>query len=1494
MEDGKKIYQIRIDGIDRSIDAVKSLVTQLDALEKKINELASKSVSVTANGTTAGNNTKALKQEEDLLKKIDQLHKKVADTEKKEYQELLHAKEELKEYQQIAKAIAAEANISSGVNNPNTMLGMKQQLHDIKAAMQVVDVDSDKFKQMQKQANDLNAKLLQIEKGYGQFGRNVGNYADGVAEGMQKIKIQVGDTTREFNSAREASRTLNNELKAMALNGQHDTQAYKDLNDAVKKVNSTIADTSRSSMMMDNLLDTMQGLTAIGTMGTSLSTLFGIEDKDYQESMNRMMALFALLKSIETLKLQWDSDEGWLFKPFKKLSAEMDKMGKDWGTKLGDNLYKAFDEKGYKPIQGLFRLLSKFRLSDSLEKQIERIQKLISNNPKRTTEQRDWALNQLNRIAFGNEGAGLESLDFYKKRFGKDFKDIEEVKKYLLNNLEAAEKFLYIFKVSLPKAITGLKAAFMGLSKVIMGVFSGAVLMILPELLNKIVSGVQNFIKSLDTTKLAADRATESLRALNKQLEVRRDLLSSSYLRGEISSEEYLRGIYQAQREALIAQNEELKKRAAAFKQGTSGWNLLNPFSKNRFNGSQNLEYTGNRINENGTTVGAGNLLGMNKNDLQITIKSVDELTDAWQKCNEAIENGQDYFTRWGEGFSGWFNSLFATAKDTEKVMRGLGNVGLGDFISRFDEVNKKFHYAEISAQDYAKEIAKLKAEMNDNKMLNSVIMNLDKYIPDEGVRNAIQNIINELVRLDDAFNMTSPEQVHYWNQVRIDAMKDGLQKELAQIQENERYEIQQKAYTEEQKTLLEKKYERQRQNARDKANKDALSKAKEHGKKLKDAENELIALRIENMKNGLDKEIAQIENERRLAIQKARESGTKSGDIIMQINIKYDQKILEQKRKWAADVIKIYEDMLARIEQVNKQTFEIEVETATQNTEMKQSEALRKSGYEMITPSTYDDTKALEAYYKKVMDIEKKYLDIQAQIQRESLEKQLDYTKAEEELRHRRATDPNDNEFLQQLNAGKITQEQYDKLIEDENTAHAARMNAIDKKYASDLKKITEENLQETQALYERYFENIINGLRNDKAKIDEIASKPPVTDKNGWDVVNIGKTSANYKKALADYDKLKNDIIAKQSELDAALKANQISPEDFAMKKSELDSEMKAINQSVQEVGESQKMLVANFVQSIQPYIQAAVQSFNTIMQAVWDAQDAAFDKEQESLDKELEEIETKLEKQKELTEKYKNDIESIEDELANSRGDRRQHLIDQLNAEIAAQRASWAEEKRIEKEREKTQQKQDELDNKRKKAQYKRDMMQAIVNGAMAVTMAAINKWPIPAIPMMALAASTTAAQLAIMASHKPYYADGGVLKGRSHKQGGIPLLNGQAEAEGGEYITNKRTTAKNVDLLDYINSKKKRLDLSDMVEFFNNKARANVKTISKTYLADGGIVSYSTPEINANDNIRDMLRAYGEKPIYVEVKEILNKADDIRHVQVLSGKINPSSI
>lgn len=121
--------------------------------------------------------------------------------------------------------------------------------------------------------------------------------------------------------------------------------------------------------------------------------------------------------------------------------------------------------------------------------------------------------------------------------------------------------------------------------------------------------------------------------------------------------------------------------------------------------------------------------------------------------------------------------------------------------------------------------------------------------------------------------------------------------------------------------------------------------------------------------------------------------------------------------------------------------------------------------------------------------------------------------------------------------------------------------------------------------------------------------------------------------------------------------------------------------------------------------------------------------------------------------------------------------------------------------------------ELEKKKQQAeikQFKRSqrmqIIQAIMNGAMAVTstLAAI---PGPVdiatlgtarIIQMAIATAMTAAQVATIASQKPpQFARGGRLSGRSHANGGMPVLDHhgrkQAEVEGGESIINKRTMA-----------------------------------------------------------------------------------------------------
>jgi hypothetical protein len=290
---------------------------------------------------------------------------------------------------------------------------------------------------------------------------------------------------------------------------------------------------------------------------------------------------------------------------------------------------------------------------------------------------------------------------------------------------------------------------------------------------------------------------------------------------------------------------------------------------------------------------------------------------------------------------------------------------------------------------------------------------------------------------------------------------------------------------------------------------------------------------------------------------------------------------------------------------------------------------------------------------------------------------------------------------------------------------------------------------------------------------------------------------------------------------------------------------------------------------------------------MSAVWDAQDTQFDKEQEQLDKMNELLDKKLDEQEDIIQEHKNNVDSIEDELANSRGDRRQHLIDQLNAEMAAERAAEKEKQRIEKEREANEKKQDALEKKRKKAQYKRDLIQAVVNGAMAVTYAAMNTYPIPAIPLMALAAATTAAQLAIMTANKPY-AKGGLLEGKSHAQGGIPIPGTGIEVEGKEYVIRKRSTAQNIDLLDYINRSERKLDLGDFIDFYSSKVRKNVSQMSpgRKY-ADGGALPTIANTYEFDDRPLNAMEDYSNRPVVVSVVDINDRQAAVKNVQVLAG-------
>lgn len=1346
-----KEYQIKINGITESINAIDSLNNKLQNLEQRINAINTSKVS-SAGGSSRTSNASSLSEEERLAKQIEQIDQKREAYSKEIYQNYLAAKEIMDETVKDQKQLAAAERLSAG-SYSNTMRGMKQELADIKQVMQTVDLgDTAEFDKLTQRANELNEALKEIEKTYGQFGRNVGNYQSAF-EGLDKIAIEVGGVAREFGSAREASKTLKNELTALEIQGKGNTEEANELRKAFYQLQSAMDDATKSSKAMDTAMDWMTSFTAMASVGNGLKAFFGFDDNEITKSIQKLVALQNVLNGIETIRKQMDTEEG-------------------IGSILG---------KGSKGVDKFVASITGAEMGVS-------------------------GLMKSSRLA--------------------------------------------------TIAVRGLSIALKGVG---IGLAIAAISMLV-DLVQKAGTAIQDYFKGNADLADASHVATSQIQAENNALAKQRDILQTRYMKGYIDDTQYARENLVLATQAILDNVNAIEEQMLVYSQ----------FSDKMEDFQNVLTY--------GLKGQLGNGLGIwsDFKDIKTYVKNIDEAKEKWKEFYKAVQQGEDVITANGAKTVGeYIHSFIATADDAKDDFVSLGQIIAGNWVKSFGEVN-------IATDEGKKKIQELVNELNNDKVTNSVMMNLDKYFPDEAMIKRIQNVIDFAKELNKALDFEGEKSVagaDYWRQVRIDA-KTGAEKVREQIKFDKEKEIRElEKYgriSDDHLKQINAKYRRKE-----------IEQTKQFGQQQRDAQNELNNLNIQLMKEGLDKQIAQLNQERKEKIQKVTESGILVGKRTQAINALYDKKIEEEKKKWAAEMLKIYEDLYANIESLNRATYNMEWDTASTKVESRTFNLKQEIGYDYINKDTFDNSKVLEQYYQKVLELEKEALDKEKNIKQERLNVELQFNEDEENLRHKRLVDTN-GEYQKQLEQGKITQEQYNQLIEAESAAHNARMNALAKEYEAESKAILDEQLQEEQRLYNSYFSNIITDVKKDKQKIDEIMQKQPETDTQGWDVVLALKVKKTYRTVITQYENLKKDIVKKQQDLEIALKNGRISPEDFAMRQSELKQELKAINDAVKDVTEKQKNLVKDFVQSIQVYIQESVGSFMDIMNAVWDAQDNNNDKEAEQLDKANEILEDKLNKQQEIVEQHKSKIDSIEDELSTARGDRRQHLIDQLNAEMAAQREAQAQEKKIQKEKEANERKQDELEKKRKKQQYQRDMIQAVVNGAMAVTYALVNKWPVPAIPMAALAASTAAAQIGIMAANKPY-AKGGLLEGKSHAEGGIPVGNTGIEVEGKEYIIRKKSTAPNIEILDYINKSERKLDLDDFIEFYSSgKVKKNITQISpKSRFADGGTIPTLSTDYSFDDRLLNAFEDYSNRPVYVSVQDINSRQKAVKNVQVLAG-------
>lgn len=1456
-----KEYKIVINGISESINAIDSLNKKLENLEQRINAVNSTKVSSSAGGTSRTSNVSSLSEEEKLAKQIEQIDAKREAYSKEIYQNYLAAKDVLSETVKDQKQLAASERLSAK-NYSNTMAGMKQELADIKQVMQTVDLgDTAEFDRLTQRANELNEALKKIEATYGQFGRNVGNYSSAFKD-LQKVTVEVGGVAREFDNATQASRTLTKELVALQNNGKGSTKQANELRKAINNLKSEMKDATVSSQAMDEAMDWMESFTAMASVGKGLKAFFGIDDTEITKSIQQLVALKGVLDGVEKIRKQIDTGEG-----------------------IG-------------------------------------------------------------------------------KIFGKWFENID---KYT-NRLLAMNRAMLGTGSSAKIAAAGIKVLSSALKTIVsFGVYE--VIELAQVAIGKLVGALKDWVKGDADLISSTDAVNAAIDSQNRILEERLKLVQANMNANNITPEQARIETEKSYAKALEETNKRLKERAEIL--------ALQGINRNGNAEKRTAINLGGAIGDKGVTTIGG---------FDEAIKSVDDFIKRWDEVEKAVSNDKG------------LNKLFSTASDARDELSHLAKLVGGDFVNAINKFSDGTEKGARQLTEYVNKMDKLTSGRYSKAMQLVKVDNegLQKELDEAWklVQNLRDNIFKnpiivkieldtkieqELDRLDPTRAMQ--RQLDGWK----DLLKKGVNEAGEQLSVEEVANIN-KIVSEQEKALKKARRDRAKSERND---------AKAIAAETENYRKQLRELQIQNMKDGWEKEKAQLKEEWRQRLFEVKNNGVKVKQLEEEINKLYNKKIEDAEREHNAEMAAIYKEswneiyrisdastrmnldsQLQQMETASKQIEEeytkiftpqyasyggtrfntrtsdnlreelgyltdgAEIQRAKEylnlleNIKVAELEARRASSLgsrgeeyqKLLEKPVKEATKALQDWldlnevwrsemeeddnvdklrqngytqsisnaYKIRIDETQEYYRKLAQMQNlhseETLQNELALLKNEENAEKRAEQDRFESQMAE-LNAnlrdGLMTRQHYDELVERAEIEHSNSLEAIAKRAATEQERLQQEHVDRLKQITSDGLRGMLNEYRDAYAAISNIQSRQPQTDKGGWGIVNVKETKKNYKEALNAYKDLSYDIIGEKKALQEKLDNGEITFDDFQQAKRELDGLAQDTADAAQDVTEKLKDVEGEFIRSIQQYIQALGQGLQTIMSAVWSAQDTEFDNESRQLDKLNEKLQTAMDKNEEILEKHKDNVQSIEEELQTARGDRRQRLIDQLNEEMNAERRAAAEKKRLEKEQEALKKKQEKLDQKRQEAQYDRELAQILVSGALAAINAYATKPFIPVgLAMGSLALGITAAQYAIAKAHPPKFANGGLLEGKSHAQGGIKA--GGVELEGHEYVINKHTTMDNLDLLEYINSKKKRIDISDLVDFYGGTVKSTIKKMSPSRkYADGGVLPTLNNDYSIDDRLLNAFEDYSNRPVVVSVRDINARQAAVRDVQVLAG-------
>ena len=1407
-----KTFTIEINGIEQSVNAVDNLIDRLNDLENRLESISNDGIDV----SELKSNLQSIRNElENATDGWEDFSDRIGD-----------AANEVSKLERYVKDIKFDNNDISNYNKQ--VENLSDNIEDI--SNKKINFNISNLEKATKEAKEFSKAIKEVSN----------------TELDTKVNINLDEVTLQFDDVDQAIGVLEDKLNQLAASGKQDTKMFADITSEVSRLKNAInsvdeAVTNVSTGGLNQLVGGLSGLTSLASIGEGINQLFGLDNGTIDEAIQKFAALSLILQGLTEVQKQLQTQTTLTSKVFNVFIASNNAVWSwvDKGVKSIPLLGSAYDKLG-KSVNSLIKYWGYndliYRYNEAIKAQKEEVKStlglynLLLHNISDIYELSPNAQAMLN---IGDTSAARKEVEEYFAAFD-DPKSKEALKEILsifdqvddkINGLDSTKKLkdlqeqiseFGIVIGAMPQKTNLLQK---GISKVVIGVKSLAVAFkalvsstVVLLVLQVALEAVGKLLEKIGKLWTAFAGDSSLVNAL--------DTAQASIDNTNSSLEKYIDNLEHLAELNVISNQTKLTETINEYSKALD--NAINNLQKlNSIQGkslADNLNVTGFKID----------WLGESKN--------IDEFTEKFNNLAIAVQNKSKWY-EFGKNEKAFGQAQIKVIEDIIYRINNLdlskGTKELEDFIKLLD--------TDIYATSLAN-IDKLFPEDETAKVLKLNIDQIRQYYSEIQKLQRQQEI--EAIKIQDSITSNN-----------IASIKDRMARERAEFERGYELELRDAADNEELKLSITAKYHTQR-----------IQLLKRQQQEIQGIQNQISSNEIAALSEGLDKNLKQIELNRQQEIQNAINSEILVNEQIEAINKKYNKQILDTKREFYNNRLRLLNQFANENRQIQQQIAQLEAEIATSRVTNRQTDRVEELGF------TDESLDSIRRYYDKIRDIQIEEANKLSKINVEKVEFQVDIDIENEKQRNRdRLLALEDS-----LRQGLINQEEYDREIQNEMDNHYLLLETITRNGEQKILDIQKQTNAEAKNYAATAINERINALNEAYSNVED----------NGIKTTNIGIVDfAGSKKELTnakkEYQKIFNEIAIERDNLQKQFDKKEITFNDFRQAKKELDSLEKSVSKSIKDVNLDLNQLVSITVQSITQYVGQYIGILGGLWSTYNDIQMQRIEEEQARLDEEYDMLEDAYRKQEDLTKGHMDKLKDIEDELKTSRGDRRAHLVEQLNAERQALIASLQEEQKIDKEKEANAKKQDALEKKRREQEKKNSIVQATINTFTAVTNAlAVPPWFV-GLALSAVALAMGMAQVSNIKKQK--YAKGGILVGKSHNAGGIPVGMTGIEVEGGEYVINKRSTQKNMPLIDYINKSNKAITREDLNRFYDS-GKQNVKMTAGSKFANGGVLpNLQLPSEDTRIVIED------DRPIVAQIVDIVNSANNYRQIQIMSGLV-----